>query len=73
VDQDEWRVARHHEHGQPGRRRVARLEDGLRRREGLWLCLDLSTRLLQAGDRQALLPERLYVSAQVLGHQAALL
>jgi hypothetical protein len=33
----------------------------------------VSASLLQAGDRQALLPERLYVSAALLGHQAALL
>jgi hypothetical protein len=73
VDQAEWRDARRDEHDQSGRRRIARLAAWVRRRRGLRLRLDVPARMLQAGDRQALLPERVYVSAALLGHQAALL
>jgi hypothetical protein len=45
----------------------------LRRGEGLRLRAVLSARVLQTGHREALLPERLHVSAAVLGHQASLL
>ncbi len=73
VDQIEWRTVRRDEHGQSGGRRTVQLKDGLRCRKGLWLRLDVPACLLQARDCQALLPERVYVSAQVLRHQAALL
>jgi hypothetical protein len=73
VDQAEWRVGRRNEHDQSGRRRIARLAARLWRRKRLRLRFNVPARMLQAGDRQALLPERVYVSAALLGHQAALL